>query len=394
MKSTRLLIMSIALLGTLTGCDDDPEPAAAQLNVATYNGGLAYGFVNNAPERRQPIFDALAAEQLDVLCVQEFWEADDRDALRAAVTDSMAHSYGIDAFPGVCGGDGVASCTQAETEPLEACAIANCGEEPDANLVNCVIAECGDELAAVQDGCTACMATQAGASLETIIAACGPEAGPHACYAYDGSVGTDILSRYPMGTTSHMVFDSTLNRRAVLHAELTDTPMGTVHVFCTHLTANLGGVDYPGGLCAADPTTVCDAGSYEAEQLVQINQLRAFIDEKAGDAPVVLLGDFNTGPGVGDKASAELEANYDVLTGGFDTTYATSTDADCTFCGDNPLVSGADRDHSVLLDHVLLRGFDDKTKTSTRILDGRISLEGIDGESAYSDHYGLKVVIK
>ena len=180
----------------------------------------------------------------------------------------------------------------------------------------------------------------------------------------------------------------------IAHAEVSDpdsyglyakaaTDLGDVHVFCTHLTANLSMVPYRGSFA-----------SWEAEQLAQIEAMRAFVDEKAGSGQVVVMGDFNCGP-ESAGAEAELPANFTALTAGYDTTFATA-DAPCTFCGDNPLVGGVDRDHSVLLDHVLLRGFTGKTTTSARIIDQAITLEvdGMSVDSAVSDHYGVQVEIK
>ena len=62
------------------------------------------------------------------------------------------------------------------------------------------------------------------------------------------------------------MFVSTFNRRAVLHAELDTAALGTVHVFCTHLTAIFSSIPWPK-----------PEGSWQEEQLAQINGAEASI---------------------------------------------------------------------------------------------------------------------
>ncbi|MEZ4466462.1 MAG: hypothetical protein R3F43_18930 [bacterium] len=278
------------------------------------------------------------------------------------------------------------ACGAEETDNLVQCVEPACSEVPPDMLVGCATDNCGDQVNALSPSCITCISMNIGKTLDEMVDACGPDAGARGCYAYEGSFGTDILSRFPLADTDALVFESSLNRRAVLYAKATGTPFGDVHVFCTHLTANLSQVPYPG-----------DAGSWGAEQAAQITAMRAFIDQKAGaDGNVVVLGDMNCGPGVEGKAEAELVENYQALIPGFDVSWPTQADADCTFCGDNPLVGGVDRSHSVLLDHILTRGFGEAAATASRIMDGPLTLDvdGMQVPSAYSDHYGLKVRIE
>ena len=387
----RVLISGLMTLAVVAaGCDDGddggetPTPdagAAPVLNVATYNAGLATGFVDYAAERAVPVAQALSGLDLDIVCLQEVWAAADRQAVEAAA--AYPHTFNIAPDPGMCAGS---ACGQAETDDLVACVEPACSEVPPDMLVGCATDNCGDQVNALSPSCITCISQNIGKDLDEMLAACGPDAGARGCYAYDGSFGTDILSRYPLADTDALVFESSLNRRAVLYAKATGTPFGDVHVFCTHLTANLSQVPYPG-----------DAGSWGAEQAIQIEAMRAFVDSKAGaDGNVVVMGDMNCGPGVDGKAAAELLENYQALAAGFGVSFPTQADADCTFCGDNPLVGGVDRDHSVLLDHILTRGFAGASATASRILDGSLTIQvdGMPVDSAYSDHYGLKARIE
>lgn len=389
-------VLLMTALG-LPGCDDaddgkagadasvtpDTGGTAPILRVGTYNAGLAHGFVDYADERVAAVGPAVAALDLDVLCMQEVWEPADRQAIEAAVAANLPNTFNIPADPGECAG---AACQEQETADLVACVEPACSEVPPAMLVGCATDNCGDQVNALSAPCITCISMNIGKSLDEMLEVCGPDAGARGCYAYEGSFGTDILSRYPLTEKQSLVFDSSLNRRAVLYAKATGTAFGDVHVFCTHLTANLSAVPYPGMF-----------GSWGAEQAAQITQMRAFIDEKAGaDGKVVVLGDFNCGPAVPNQAEAELVENYEALIPGFNPTYPTQADTECTFCGDNPLVSGVDREHSVLLDHILLRGFGDAGVTASRILDQAIMLEsnGMTVDAALSDHYGLQAVIQ
>ncbi|MCA9541419.1 MAG: endonuclease/exonuclease/phosphatase family protein [Myxococcales bacterium] len=396
MQSWRGFLICAAAVA-VCACDDDDtsEPADAAVEpmvVATYNGGLARGFVPYAEERTGPLSEKLGTVDVDVLCVQEFWEAADRERLEAAVRGNLPHAYSIAPVPGDCGGE--VACPAEEADPLAMCAREMCGDEPDDNLVTCTITNCGEQVNALSDACTSCIGGQVGNSLDDILAVCGPAAEHRPCYAYGGSVGTAILSRYDMAATDSIAFDSALNRRAALYAHLTGTPRGDVHVFCTHLTSKLTNIPYPGGRCADDPSMTCSAGSFEAEQLNEINELRDWIDEKAGQGQVVVMGDFNTGPAV-DGATAEIPENYNALVEGFDRTYAAQDDATCTFCGGaNPLIVGDDVEHQVLLDHVLLRGFTGITTHGVRFLTEPVTLDGIDTPQAYSDHFGVQVTIE
>ncbi|MEZ5169261.1 MAG: endonuclease/exonuclease/phosphatase family protein [Acidimicrobiia bacterium] len=201
-------------------------------------------------------------------------------------------------------------------------------------------------------------------------------------YAYGGTFGIGILTDQEIVDEDTLVMDSSLNRRAVIYAELETDQIGTVHVFATHLSAIFSDIPYP------------DGGGREAwaqEQADQIETMNAYIDEKVDDdSPVLLMGDFNTGP-AGDTFTAEFEENYDALVAGrdYDNAYTDDESATCTFCNDNTLVD-AEGEGGVTIDHILVSGFDGTVETQ-RIFDEPVSV-AVDGEDVMmnlSDHYGL-----
>lgn len=201
-------------------------------------------------------------------------------------------------------------------------------------------------------------------------------------YAYGGTFGIGVLTDQEITDQDTLVMDSSLNRRAVIYAELDTEQIGTVHVFATHLSAIFSDIPYP------------DGGGPEAwaqEQADQIETMHAFIDEKVDDdSPVLLMGDFNTGP-EGDNFTAEFPDNYDALVAGgpYDNAYVDAPSATCTFCNDNTLID-AEGDGGVTIDHILVRDFDGTVETE-RIFDDMVSVvvEGEDTMMNLSDHYGL-----
>lgn len=201
-------------------------------------------------------------------------------------------------------------------------------------------------------------------------------------YAYGGTFGVGILTDQEIVDDDSLVMDSSLNRRAVIYAELETEQIGTVHVFATHLSAIFADIPYPDG---GGPE------AWAAEQAAQIETMHGFIDEKVDDdSPVLLMGDFNTGP-AGDNYGAEFVENYDALVAGrdYDNAYTDDPAATCTFCSSNTLIGG-EGDDGITIDHILVSGFDGTVETE-RIFDETVSVtvEGEDLAMNLSDHYGL-----
>jgi len=348
------------------------------LVVGTYNAGLAPGYVPYAAERAPEVVSGLAAQDLDVLCVQEVWRPEDVAALEAGTKGSWPTAFFLAPNPGDTGGDEPA-CTGTELDPLQACAEAECAGVPVDQIAGCVLDKCPDEFAAISSGCSTCLAAHIGASFADIRLACTTGSG--GAYAFGGSFGVGLLTRERVVTQAVHVFESTYNRRAVLYARLDTAGLGQVDVFCTHLSAIFSNIPYP------------KEGSWAEEQRAQIDKLHAFVQEKTGGKGTTLvLGDTNCGPAKGG-ASAEAPENYQALVApDYDDPFATSANAACTFCSDNPLVGAGTP--SVLIDHVLVRGFDGGV-TTQRILDGKVAIDvgGEPVETPRSDHYGLEATL-
>ncbi|MBI4704114.1 MAG: hypothetical protein HY744_23645, partial [Deltaproteobacteria bacterium] len=226
----------VALLGALVGlaaCGGDEEPVTPppSLRVATYNAGLAVGFVTAAKERAPLTSQAIAGLGANLVCVQEYWRKDHVAALQQATAASLPQTFFPDPMPD--DNPGEAACTHEELAELDACVKAKCDVCVD-ELVKCVLKNCGAEFSAVPEGCSGCLQANVGQELDDIVQSCTSGS---VAYAYGGAFGTGILTGATIKAKDQTVFASHTNRRAVLHVELETAPLGTVHAFCTHLTA-------------------------------------------------------------------------------------------------------------------------------------------------------------
>jgi endonuclease/exonuclease/phosphatase family metal-dependent hydrolase len=360
-------------------CSSDPETEptpGGTLTAVTYNGGLAVGFVDAADARAPLTAQAVADLQADVVCVQEFWNEEHVQLLASAAADSFPHQAFTEPQPGMP--TAAAACTDADLADLATCSEAQgCPDVCADDLVGCVLGKCGAEYNATPEVCRSCLQANVGLPYDDVISSC--KSGTTE-YAFGGSFGIGLLSKYPIEAQELTVLESSTNRRGILYGKLA-TELGEVHVLCTHLSAVFSDIPYPKA-----------TGSWAEEQRAQIEVMTAMAAERAGTGRAMLLGDMNTGP-AGDGYVAEVPENYQLfLDAGFVNPYVATPDHPCTFCGTNPLVGGNDDTGSVVIDHVLVRGFPESA-TGTRVLD-----QAVEGEScgepatlAYSDHYGVRV---
>ncbi len=366
--SVRNLAALLLTLGGGLACKDkgeDTGPAATsqRATVATYNAGLADNYVPWSNEREPFVTEALAELDVDLLCLQEVWQQESIDAIGAATSARLPEQ--LVEITAEAGADEPA-CTEEETTPLAECAHENCDGAPD--LTTCVLSFCSDEFNQLSDGCTECAAANIGLNdVDAILNACLTGS---STFAWGGHNGLMLLSSSPMANTDRLDMDAWLVFRSALYAEVDG-----LSVVCTHLTADLGSVAYGG-----------TAASYEAEQAAQIDAMIAWAEAKADGGPLVLLGDFNTGPALGGGIAAELPANWDKVTAaGFSDPNVDQDAPFCTWCVDNTLSEdSSDR----AIDHVAVKGA--ATSNPVRLFDSTVDLPGADAPQSLSDHYGVQ----
>lgn len=360
-----------ALLVACGGDKDGDTPPGEPITVVTYNAGLAVGFVPGAEGRVQPVADAVAALDADVVCLQEVWLPDQIAAIEAAVGNAFPHRL----VPAAQQESDV-GCQPSELDATLDCVETSCSDPCPDEVVDCLFQSCPFQFGLLPPDCQRCAMANVGEDPLTVRDVC--ESDPIA-FAYEGSFGTMLLSRHPLTDTGERVFESTTNRRSVLHAEV-DSPAGPVSVFCTHLTAVFDTIPYPRA-----------EGGWEEEQAVQVDDLRGYTQE-VGGALQVLLGDFNAGPALATGILPEAVANWEALSDGWDVPYLDQDAPPCTYCGDNPL--NADPGDDRIIDHVLTKGF--SAGDAVRVLDEAIPTDRCGDPidpGALSDHYGVSATL-
>jgi endonuclease/exonuclease/phosphatase family metal-dependent hydrolase len=346
-----------------------------EVRAATFNAALAPAFAPLVAERTEPVISALtsSSSSLDLLCVQEFWLAEPWQALAASVASELPHAVRLAPRPGA------GSCSAEELGALGQCLQTTCPDATGENLVACATTNCAAEVTALNPGCLSCVMNHITEDFSTCV---GPEVDADPAI-YGGAFDVGLLSRLPIVDHDSKELSSYFVRAAVLYAKLDVPGAGPVHAFCTHLGSPLDIVPYAGNY-----------GSWHDEQRQQVNELLAFIHEKTGDTGrVLVLGDMNNGPAQG-AIQGEWADNYAALTAsGLVDPYVSQADATCTWCGDNTYHPGAT---PTLVDHILVRGFDDATTRITRSYVDPVTFDLDDGSitANLSDHYGLRGTIK
>ena len=348
--------------------------------AATFNAGLAVGVLPHVSERLERIEQRVADLGLDLLCAQEVWLDSHWERLRDAARAELPHALRPPARREAASD----LCSKPEVERVLECAGARCADQKGAGLPECMLRRCGDLASELTPSCQACLSRDPTRELAWVERECtlaepsaGNARGGAAAYLYGGSPGLVVLSRAAPIEQEYIELDSKQVARGVLYMRLPHRNRD-IHVFCTHLSTDL-------------PTSYPGAGSWSAEQSRQIDRLLELLEQKsAAGGSVMVLGDLNTGPGAGTGNVARWPEHYARLIGrGLVNPYLDRGPAKCTFCADNPLVSGVRR---LVVDHVLLRNFEGPI-TTERILDETVELElsGQRVRSAYSDHYGIMV---
>lgn len=344
---------------------DTPTPTKT-IKVATYNMGLATGYVPYAAERRDQVTAAVANSDADIICLTEVWFDDNIEYVSNALTETYPHQYSH-IEPVEVGTE--AACTEEDGAPLMACAIAN--ECPSAtDLGQCVLTNCLDEYNALPPNCGQCLAANLGlGDIEAIFVACTTGSTE---WLYDGHNGLMLMSKQPMENKKYMGLNTWLIVRAALYAEIDG-----VQILCTHLASDVG-VEYGG-----------DFDSLDGEHKDQVDSLISEMNTNNLEGPQIISGDLNAGPLVGNLAS-ERPDNYRALTDdGYADANCSADEPFCTWCADNLITN--DPVNSAI-DHVMVRQA--TTANPVRLFDETINIESAeDGtvEVHMSDHFGLQV---
>ena len=433
MKRSLVIIGMFALaLGCGESTTTSREPQ--EVIVDSFNVALAGAFIPYEAERRQPIADAIAAHDADVLCLQEVWTQADKELIR----DTAAQTYPYFAFfennldtPVDDSTDQLGQIPPAPTtvpcpdeffdgedltieQQMNAaidCVRDNCSTIEDSDegrttSAACASSNCSIVVAPLLFGldpqhqrCYACVIPQLPTATFGEMRASCPTV-PNQDLAFGGQNGVMILSRHPLKNAENWVIPGTWNRRSILKARV-ELPNGAeLDTYCNHLTPifdaqPINTFPYTGQY--GDGMTGPEG--WQAEQELQAQKLINYVASTSGNRPAVILGDMNAGLGFpANDIVAEGEETFNVL----DAAYVPAYTAEylsaplCTFCSTNP-VTNPDNDPeatSVWIDHIFLYNLDQSSVSSTaRIFDQDVvPVEG-DMLVPLSDHFGMRSVI-
>ncbi len=315
----------------------------ASIAVDMFNVSL-YG--SDAPfegERRQAIYDAIAARQTDLMCLTEIDSEADKTGVAAAASARFPFAYfpdpptdldtpatdpsELDGGPPLTSssppcGDGVSA---DDVNSVYACVAEKCADTGDmsgriSKSDNCLSQECQIPFArlfqrsAQANACFDCILYYL-TSRETLAY------GKNACltdkrppFAFNGQTTAMMLSHYPLSNQRTLVLPSTGWRRSILYSQV-QLEDQSVDFYCAALTtaANDTLLPYTGSYGMDRATLLPDGGQqlengWEDEQDLQVERTIAFIRETSGKTgrPAIIAGDWNATVGVADGGTVIL----------------------------------------------------------------------------------------
>lgn len=426
-----LVIVSVWVLALAMGCGESspgtPDRDPEEVTVDAFNVALAGSFIPYEAERRQPIADAIAAHDADILCLQEVWTQEDKELIRDTAADAFPHfaffENDLDTVvddptdqqgqippapttppcPDLIVGSDELSLEEQMNAAVD-CVRDNCSTIPDSDegmttSAACASSSCVGAIAGLLFGedpmhqrCYACIVPQLPtATFGEIRGSCPTVVNQD--LAFGGQNGVMILSRHPIKSAEEWVMPGTWNRRTILRATV-ELPNGAeLDTYCNHLTpifsaATINTFPYTGqyGEGMKGPE------GWQAEQELQAEKLIDYVASKSAGRPAVILGDFNAGLSFPEQdIVGEGEDTFNILASAYEAAYTSDYSPLCTFCTSNQVT---DTESSVWIDHIFLNGLPQSAVIETaRIFDEDVvPVEG--GMTVpLSDHFGMRSVI-
>ncbi len=401
----RILVLIAATL-LIAACSDleseaPQSPSAESLSVTSYNMGLALNFVIYTNERLVANEALVADHDSDVICFQEVWLDDQVDAIKQALGDNYPHIFTV---PPEQVFSETAACTEDEIAEFESCTRAQCDGLTGSDLVACAPVQCAAELGQLSvqaPGCFSAVIGNVGLPNITVDSLVETVTQPAGLFAFDGSLGLMLASKYPLENREFQDFidDSSGNHRGALYADIVLNDQ-THLVGCTHPTANQPTVPYP---------TSGNHGSWEGESRYQHQQMIARANARAGSNPIFFAGDFNCSFANANRGiAAEFEPNCQLwLDDGF--VDPSSERLPCTYCVTENLVlieeNASANSPDLLLDHVFVKNLATADEIRIeRVFQDTVAIEALVPPSELqpedspklthpSDHFGIELDI-
>jgi endonuclease/exonuclease/phosphatase family metal-dependent hydrolase len=368
-----------------------PIPAMASslerplFRTLTFNAGLAPGIVPFATQRIALVAEAVAYSDFDLVCLQEVWTKEARDAIVAALALPPENVYYVETEgEGETGKD---RCADGEIDDILACAQKNCGSEPAEEFTACAARKClasGIQLYLHSRSCLNCLTACAGKSASEVVETC-TGAGAGASRTYGGRNGIILASRWPLIDKGVEHLPSSGANRVALMARVEVPGHGSVEVACTHLSSRND----------VSPTHPAFS-DWSDEQRAQIELISEKLKFRSEGRPELLIGDMNFGQR-NDPVNAALMWSSWKLTAdlGFVSPVEYAEPAFCSCCDSNYLnVSKS----NILIDHALVRnppkGGGLEPLQAFRVFDQTVSILDWTSQQVQtnmSDHYGVVV---
>jgi endonuclease/exonuclease/phosphatase family metal-dependent hydrolase len=365
----------------LSGCGGDSSHAdvsqeTPKLSFLTFNTALI-AQTENLEQRLTATIDDIPATDADVICLQELWEPEHLNRVVSKLSEAYPYAHWS-----VSEAQEVAGCNAADTDSLLGCLTDACNDVASTEMTQCAVANCANAFTQVSPACQNCVMNHQTLPPQQIATSC--ELLDESSIQYEDQSGILLISKYPLKSKDYLRLESSFGDRGVLVANVETDVVSSVAVYCTHLVATQGDIDYPGTY-----------GSWNGERAVQIDALTQFIADQGDDSQsVVVMGDLNCGPEGDDVEGEDPEGFERLIKSGLGAEYVKNKDFECTFCADNPLLPSSSS--SVAIDHILLSHLPKNlTQESRRVFTNPITIQvdGNDVKTAYSDHYGFQVTL-
>jgi len=383
------------------------ENVGSDIDFVTYNGAWAPGMVPETAARLGPSIEALRKLDFDVLCLQEAWLPEYRDAIVGALDLPEDRVFAIDTTMDVrghsIGETGEDVCGPGEIDELEACARKKCAGISASETSLCAQSACRGVAMALQErtskdpACLRCIGAMAGRSIDDVHRVCTTVG---ASRIHGGNNDVMLLSRFPLTNKEYLMLPSSSSNRVALFATVSVPGSDVkVEVGCLHVSASSGIVK----------PSHSGYGSWPEEKKRQLDMVVDMLDRRAKrkGRVAVLMGDINAGPDIknGEYTLSKLRDDdlwRIVVDAGYESPALKEPSPICTSsCPDNK--TDPTKNEGSLIDHVLLRMPEKDGKEPLypvcvdRVMDGTFIREDDDlgsVELSLSDHYGFRVKCK
>lgn len=303
------------------------------LQVATLNL-LQIPFAPAKQERFPQQVGLVQSSPYDALCVQELWEASEKQQFISQVASKFPYSTSPPDKAPNCSPD----CSSDELDNLANCGgTLSCFEGMGAfDALSCIVDNCHDVFDDLSSECQLCLGLTSGFSVSGKLEECAGQIPLgsdddddiyNGCqWLYNGVSDSVLFSTIPFNQTGYYYFSiSPVVVVSVAYGKIIFNNQ-PVNLFCTHLSAEL---------------PIINNRQPNAQQS---SEIVSYIQSIAGaNEAIIIMGDFNHGPSVSATNVQEQwpEGFNTIQSAGYPSTYTylNPNSAECTFCSDNPLQS-------------------------------------------------------